>query len=1373
MRRCYTWGVIFLCSTISLAGNVSADRVFPRVRLSLDRGWQAIRIEHAKMSEAIPSATEGWKDHDISGMPLPAGSGDVCQGWYRCRVTVPADWKAGTVWLRMENWRAARVACWVNGRRVKTEYWTGFLPVEWRIDELIKPGQENEIVLCFWSLDWARVQLKDKAITKDSEAGKEFAFLLPEAKQAGDVRYLVPTAYGNGDPSLCFVGPTGPIVLDWRNRVFIDSVLTSSRIDGPKLTVRTELRQADRTTKEIVLRCELFDGAKRIVQQERSHWLGDSDLPLTDAFVCPGAELWWPDSPKLYRLEVTLCEGTTPIDKKVVQVGFREVKTQGREVLFNGVVYHSFGASSMALDMVRFMAFLEKASVGDCFWHAKKDDIRKVFRLLKSQNIRMARLGQATYPEAYFDAADEEGFLLMAESALCNSCANSGIELDEFWDHWRDHMLGLVRRSGNHPSIIAWSLGNEVGHGGRGKVAYPRMAEVVKAIRSLDPSRLISCSGDGDVGGCADVVNLHYPQCGPGGSPYPGQDYPRSAFWLGKVDVWPSYYDVGDQKLKDKPLFFGEWDSLFGHPPQTFACVYGDEAFVGGAPGTGPEQTFLQNQVLHGQVVRQFIEAYRYNGVSHPSPWCLMPYMISFHPQHNVSSVAEGYASEMVMLLPMSECYFGEGEVSCKAVFFNDTPTSKDYTAYFRLEVGNKVANGSCGLWYGTDHAGFVIERLGKVSAGGKVEKALRFRIPPVDSPTPVRLYIIVNGDSTTVVRRTYEWMAYPKLGPVEPKYRKDVIGVFDPQGAVRKILADGGVNVLPLTGNFERISDCRVVLLAENSLGSASMEKMGDLKRFVEGGGRVICLQQDRSLDWLPANLLLTGLEVQNTHNFVRSDSHPVTQGVTNDQLRLWGQDLTVSRSPIMKSDSPGIRYLVDCALAGFAGMSTASLVELRYGDGIYLLCQMLLEKNINASPGAERVLRNMIRYAIDYQPEAEAELTILSKSSGEWRKRFGDAGVRGDGKGQKAVIWCDDTSLLSDQIVARVNGGDTLVLYDLDPKSLAESNKRFGLSVAFRQRPEVKKWWFANKTFRTNLLDGVSNQDLFYISSEMAVGAVFEKIDEVMRFPIDISSQDGLVAACEPVGLCQIDVGKGRIVFCQLNCFATKHYGINGERVFRQLAANLGLASKAAIVTDVTGEKYTPIDLRHHANMGFEDPREGDGQGGGFDQGKNDLGRFPVAQKRFSDVSFEIIDPGSNAGKSCILLRSAHTQTMPDVVRGITVKGRIDELAGLLASAWGPLAQGREIARIVLRYQDGATADLPIQYGRHVTDWWDSPQLLSSARPGWVGSNVIHSPITVYLARWKNPRPKQVVIGLDIVSSNTKCPLTIIGLTGVTKTK
>jgi hypothetical protein len=106
--------------------------------------------------------------------------------------------------------------------------------------------------------------------------------------------------------------------------------------------------------------------------------------------------------------------------------------------------------------------------------------------------------------------------------------------------------------------------------------------------------------------------------------------------------------------------------------------------------------------------------------------------------------------------------------------------------------------------------------------------------------------------------------------------------------------------------------------------------------------------------------------------------------------------------------------------------------------------------------------------------------------------------------------------------------------------------------------------------------------------------------------------------------------------------------------------LAANLGLASKAAIVTDVTGEKYTPIDLRHHANMGFEDPREGDGQGGGFDQGKNDLGRFPVAQKRFSDVSFEIIDPGSNAGKSCILLRSAHTQTMTDVVRGITVKGR-----------------------------------------------------------------------------------------------------------------
>ncbi len=1343
-----------------------------RERIPLDKGWQSAKTNQGQIFDRIPSSQVKWQDHKIEGMPLPAGRNDVYQGWYRCRVTVPANFQSGTVWLRMENWLAAKTACWVNGRRLEKEYWTGFLPAEWRVDEFLKPGSENEIVLCFWSLDWAKVALKDKAITKESEAGREFTFLVSNAKAAGNIRYLVPTAYGNGDATLCYVGPTGPVVLERRGKTFINNILTQPGIEGPKLTVKTDIYRYDKTAKELTLRYEVYDG-NRLIARKESPWQAGRG----DTFPCPGAELWWPQAPKLYRLEVTLCEGGTAIDKQIVRIGFREVKTQGRKVLLNGVVYHPFGTSSMAIDMVYVMGSLQKGDGCEVFWHATKENIRKMLRLLKSQNIRMIRMGQAVYPEAYFDAADEEGFLVMAESALNNSCCWLGIEIDEFWQHWRENMLGLVRRSGNHPSIVSWSLGNEVGHGGRGKIAYPKMAKVVKEIKKLDPTRLISCSGDGDVGGCADVVNIHYPQCGPGGSLFPGQDFPRSAFWLGRVDVWPNYYDVADQKLKEKPFFIGEWDTLFGHPPQTFACAFGDEAFVGGCPGSGPEQAFLQNQILHGRVIRQFIEGYRYNGVSYPSPWCMFPYMAGMYPQRNISLIAEAYAPELVMLMPQPECFFSEGRISTTAVIFNDTLTGKEYVGIFRLEVGNKVAGGNWNLWYNVTPHGRVIESFGKIPPGGKVERKLRFQLPPVDSPTPVRLYVIVNGDSATVARRTYEWTAYPRSGPVEPKYQTETVGLFDPQGGLSKALADFGLKHIRLTPKFDKLSDCRAVLIAENSLAIIPSDRLSALKDFVRRGGRMICLQQDNYPNLLPENVVLPGAGVQNTYNFIRAENHPILKDITNDQLCLWGKDLLVSRAPLHKTDLEGIRYLVDCGVSGFGGLSVTSLAEVRQGDGVFLLCQMLIEKNVGASPGARRILMNMIRYALDFdkdQPQA-VPVTVLSKDAGQWQQRFKEAKVtpgRGmENKNPATVFWCDDAESLNDQVVNQVKTGGTLVLYNLDLKQLAAVNKWFGLSVAFRQRPEVNKWWFSNKTHQTNLLDGVSNQDMFFIASELVVGAVFEKIENVLRYPIDIGSQGGLVPACEPVGLCQIVIGKGRLVFCQLNCFDSTNYKKEGRRIFLQLLYNLGLRPESSAPTLEKVVNYYPIDIRKQANMAFRDDQTNDGKGGWFDQAQNDLREFPLDQKVFAGATFDIIDPAKNGGKSCIVLKSGHTPTMPAEVTGVRVEQKANAFCALIGVSWGPLPPGTEIGKIVLHFDDGTTGALPIQYGLHVTEWWSGPELLEKAKPGWVGSNPVQSPIVIYKPRWENPSPGKKIMTMDLISNNAKCPLGIIAVTAETQ--
>jgi len=1329
----------------------------PRQRIPLDREWQALRVSHEDITETPPTADAGWSVHAIEGLGLATEVGEVSQGWYRCRIDVPAAWSGSRAYLVVDNWRAARAACWINGQRVAPDYWTGFLRVEWPVGELLRPGV-NQIVLAFWSMDWARVELVDEAVTTDSEAGQEFRFLVPEAKTIGATRYLVPTGYGQVDPTLTYAGPTGPVWLERRPATYIESVRTMAAIDPPALTVDAAL--VGEAAESLTVRCEVLDGQAIVGEAE-----GPAGAPCVVA--CPEAKLWRLDDPKLYAVKVTLLDGGREVDRYETRTGFRTIAVDGERLMLNGASIRPGGVAGMALSWGRCASFLmDGKSIPEAFWLADKAAARAALRFFKSQNVGMVRFGQAVYPQVWLDAADEEGMLVIYESALCNSNCSQGIELDAFWEHWHEHMLRLVGQHQNHPSVAIWSLGNEVGHGGRGKIAYPRMAATVEEVRRLDPTRPITCSGDGDVLGAAETINLHYPQCGPGGSAYPGQDFPRSAFWLTECEVWPGYYGVADQRLRGKPVLLGEWDTLFGHPAHTFACVYGDEAFVGAAPGTGPEWTFLKNQTIHGEVMRRFIEGYRYAGVVHPSPWITVDYGTRCFPQHNITSIAEGYRPEMVMLLPASECFFGGSKIKFTAVAFNDSRQAKEYTLACRLEVDEKTLDGGWGLWYGTPAPSFQVKPLGRLAPGDKGQVEFVFELPPVDSPVEVVANLVLNGDHATVHQRMYRWMAYPRSGRIEPAYQRRAVDVFDPAGKVAEFLEGRGVAVRKLAAASPLSDDAHVVVIGENRLAELPGGMAAALGELVGRGGTVICLQQDGGHDGLGLGLSSVGPRVINTHNFARADHHPILRDIGNDRLRLWGQSLAVSRAPLIKSDVPGLRYLVDAATAGMAGMNVFSLGELRCGPGRFLLCQMLIEANLDVAPGAERLLLNLVRYGLD-EPAAARSVRILSKHAEEWSSRFVEGGVEPVAAGGE-VVWCDDAAAVDDTLVDLVENGATLVLYGLDPAGVAAVNERFALAVNLRTPGNPKRWWFAKKTQRTDLLDGVSNQDLFYIANEQVVGAVFEKIDDIMTYPVDVGSQEGLAAACDPAGVCEMAIGRGRIVFCQLNCFATRHYRQSGQRIFRQLLHNLGLAPRAAQTAADESQRFAPIDLRGRVNMDFRGDASA-AEGGAFDQGENDLREFPVDQRVFAGIEFEVIDPARNDGKGCLVLRSAHTPAMPAKVADVAVGRTMDSLAVLLASAWGPMAAGAEMGSIVLHYEDGTTAALPIRYREHVTDWWDAPEQLEAAKPAWVGANPVHSPVTVYTATWSNPQPEKTVAWLDVVSAETNCPLTIIAISAV----
>lgn len=92
--------------------------------------------------------------------------------------------------------------------------------------------------------------------------------------------------------------------------------------------------------------------------------------------------------------------------------------------------------------------------------------------------------------------------------------------------------------------------------------------------------------------------------------------------------------------------------------------------------------------------------------------------------------------------------------------------------------------------------------------------------------------------------------------------------------------------------------------------------------------------------------------------------------------------------------------------------------------------------------------------------------------------------------------------------------------------------------------------------------------------------------------------------------------------------------------------------------------------------------------------------------------------------------------------------------------------MQDGTTIAQLVLHYANGERAELAINYGEHVQDWWQragSPSPIAPLTVAWTGQNRLTrkegARLNVYLSTFANPRPKDQVLTIDFVSANTKC--------------
>ena len=162
----------------------------------------------------------------------------------------------------------------------------------------------------------------------------------------------------------------------------------------------------------------------------------------------------------------------------------------------------------------------------------------------------------------------------------------------------------------------------------------------------------------------------------------------------------------------------------------------------------------------------------------------------------------------------------------------------------------------------------------------------------------------------------------------------------------------------------------------------------------------------------------------------------------------------------------------------------------------------------------------------------------------------------------------------------------------------------------------------------------------------------------------------------------------------------------------------------------------KSEPVAIRKQANMGFRDKIADDKKGGWTDQGpENDLGMIKPGVRNIGGVTFDIIDPASNNGKSCMVFsgKSRNYFLNSTEIRPETQMNRYLYL--LHAIAWAPQKKVA-IGKLLVEYADGDQSTIDIINKRDIGNWWE-PVSMENGITAWTAENR-KSYVGLYLSKF-----------------------------------
>ena len=1299
---------------LDLAGTWEArPAVFPVVWPAPADGWKPHVVPHAETAllgsdDIGPYYPQIAKVVDAQGQPAKPDRAAV---WFRRRFTVetPTGLRArlhcdGIAW---------RSDVFLNGKPVGSSL-LGLAPSVYDVTALLRRGA-NELTIGVSG----RAALWDQA---------RASFMAPIAG-------IMPGIYDG-------------VRLEFVPETRVDEVFVRNSVARRRLEVDVELANDGRESRAVTPHATVLDpmGTARLELVAPA-----TTVPAGGRVIATlGADwlathLWSPGTPNVHVTRVELRAGEALLDVREQPFGFREFTAQGRDFLLNG----------------RRQVLLRNSWLRH--GGSPRDEMLGFVRgEIVSFNCIRLHLG-FNNPHV-IQQADSTGLMIVPEfwGWYDNGDKRFPIDRAEVWlPNAAETIRRLVRRFRNHPSVIMWSMANEIMWDSTQPARMAACDRLVKTVRAADPTRLLQ--GDGEItwDNRLDSIGIHYPEgeAGTASKRYNNSGWivPNDLDWLrrdGTNHAWRADF------FWDRPLVIGEFYARDGDEPERYTPYAGDAAYdrtQWAWQDFGGRDSLLPKGGPWIEMVKMSCDHYRAAGVACLGPWTgigaqLMPQLLVAPLDHFPNA-------------------FGGEPCPRRFVVINDSQASHND---IHVQAGLLVDGRE--VWS---------ERhiSAHVNPGESKQITITIQPPLVVRQQHARLLVRLcrmQGPSPSELYRHEEDLWIMPRASLAGADAAKVVLVDHKDGPTTKALAALGLNAVPGPGDDAALAGHRLLIIGEGAAGGADLAAAA---RFAEQGGHVLLLHQTELPAFVPFQPEIDG---RHAASFSwRQSAHPALQGLEDGQLRFWRPDHLVSTETFVRPAAGAAASAAACG--GRYGMHWSPLVELRHGQGTLTFCQYPLAERVREEPTAGTILAQAVRSALLATSLEAAPALALRLASGldhATRAVLSAALVQtADGLSGTGPVLLDvrtpPDAATQARLRAEVEAGGRLWLRGLDSGNVRQVAALLPWLPGFAPLPKGINSAVCRGA--SPFLAGLGSSDLYWARGEGA-GKPTAPIGGPVVVP---PALDAAVLLTEPALLVAVPLGKGWVLIDQLAWDGA--LAAETERCTRLVAAlarNLGAGFTAP--ADATRRyRFTGLDLAPHANRGYLDTVAGDGQGGWTDQGENDMRYFLINHSgevggmavsgapfptniSFYGVTYRLADPKANAGKAVVVLRGGENgRECPASVMGLRVGQRADRIWFLHAAAWGmDRSHGTTVARYEINYADGTRALAPVRLGQEVSDWWN-PKPLSGAQVAWTGRNLRTAPIGIYSMSWDNPHPDKAIATIDVVGNLAQTQLILLGIT------